>query len=401
MNSRAATPLASGGFAPPVCAIPKSATILPQAACGHAAYAAAKRIRPFTLDDIPEVVDLHKKVFPGNPFSRGELAVHFRQLFFENPWYDADLPSLVYQEKGEKICGFYGVIPRRMRMNGRPVRVAVSTQFMVDPSVRNRLAAVELQSAFFAGPQDLSFTDGANEASRRIWEGLGGVTAFPYSVHWTRLLRPARYFLGRWKERGLSTLTQLAFRPVSVVADFLATHRRRSPFRQIPQSPEEDFTWQTLLEQLPEFTAKKSLCPVYDERSLRWLMEQANEKKCHGRLRKALVRNDGGKVVGWYLYYLNPNGISQVLQLVATKNSIRRVLDQLYFHAWQLGSYAISGRMDPEFATDFSEERCLFSFKGPRMLVHSKRADLREAIQRGDAFLTRLEGEWWMRLQGG
>jgi len=33
--------------------------------------------------------------------------------------------------------------------------------------------------------------------------------------------------------------------------------------------------------------------------------------------------------------------------------------------------------------------------------VHSKRADLREAIQRGDAFLTRLEGEWWMRLQGG
>ena len=145
----------------------------------------------------------------------------------------------------------------------------------------------------------------------------------------------------------------------------------------------------------------KSLCPDYDEQSLHWLMDQANEKKCHGSLRKAVVRNSTGQLIGWYMYYLNPSGISQVLQLVATKNSIRRLLDQLFFHAWRSGSCAISGRMDPEFVTDFSEERCLFSFNGLRMLVHSKRADLREAIQQGDAFLTRLEGEWWMRLQGG
>ena len=86
---------------------------------------------------------------------------------------------------------------------------------------------------------------------------------------------------------------------------------------------------------------------------------------------------------------------------MATKNSIRRVLRQLFYYAWRSGSSAVSGRLDPEFVTEFSEERCLFNFNGPRMLVHSKRADLREAIQRGDAFLTRLEGEWWMRLQGG
>ena len=400
-SNRAATPLASGGFAPPVCGTPKSAPMLPKADSGYTAYARTKRIRPFTPDDIPEVVDLHKRVFPGNSFSASELEVHFRRLFFENPWYDADLPSLVYQERGEKICGFYGVIPRRMRMKGGPIRVAVSSQFMVDPSVRNRLAAVELQSAFFAGPQDLSFTDGANDASRRIWEGLGGVTAFPYSVHWTRLLRPTRYFLGRWKERGLSTLAQWALSPVSAVADFLATHRRRSPFHQAEHAPEEDLSWETLRDELPKFAAMKSLCPDYDEQSLHWLMDQANEKKCHGSLRKAVVRNSTGQLIGWYMYYLNPSGISQVLQLVATKNSIRRLLDQLFFHAWRSGSCAISGRMDPEFVTDFSEERCLFSFNGLRMLVHSKRADLREAIQQGDAFLTRLEGEWWMRLQGG
>jgi len=400
VSGSASRPLASG-FIPPICSTSKNAAALSKAGCAQNTYAHPKRIRPFTPDDIPQVVDLHRKVFPENSFSAAELQTHFRNLFFENPWCDEDLPSLVYREDAGKICGFYGVIPRRMRMNGRPIRTAVSSQFMVDPSVRNRLAAVELQSAFFAGPQDLSFTDGANEASRRIWEGLGGMTAFPYSVHWTRLLRPSQYFLERWKERRLFSPLQFAVGPVSAIIDFFAARQRSSPFHQTEQPPEENFTREILLEQLPKFAATKSLCPDYDERSLRWLLEQASQKKHHGKLRNSLVRNDCGQIEGWYMYYVNPEGISQVLQIVATKNSIRRVLDQLFFHAWRSGSSAVSGRMDPEFTTAFSEERCLFSFTGPRMLLHSKRADLREAVQQGDAFLTRLEGEWWMRLQGG
>lgn len=400
-SCQVAKPLPSSGFVPQTGRAHSSAAMLPKVEARQGACSLTKRIRTFTPDDIPQVVELHRSVFPTNSVLPRELEAHFRRLFFENPWYDVELPSFVYQEDGARIGGFYGVIPRPMRMKGRLIRVAVSSQFMVDPSVRNRLAAVELQSAFFAGPQDLSFTDGANEPSRKIWEGLGGSMSFSHSVHWTRLLRPALYFLDRWKDRGLSAPARFCIRPLAALADFFAARKHRSPFHQAEQSPEEDFSCETLLEHLPRFTATKSLCPDYDESSLRWLMEQAGEKQYHGKLRKALVRNSRGEIVGWYMYYLNPNGISQVLQLVATRNSIRQVLDQLFFHAWRLGSFAVAGRMDPEFAADFSEERCLFSFSGPRMLVHSRRADLREAIQRGDAFLTRLEGEWWMRLQGG
>jgi hypothetical protein len=86
---------------------------------------------------------------------------------------------------------------------------------------------------------------------------------------------------------------------------------------------------------------------------------------------------------------------------VATKHSIRRVLDRLFYHAWRLGSFAVSGRLDPEFVPALSEAHCLFSFHGPQMLVYSKQPELLEAVQRGDAFLSRLEGEWWMRFQGG
>lgn len=401
MNVRTARAAASGGFVSSACSAPKTVAAFPKTDARHGTNSNTKRIRPFVPEDIPQIVDLHRRVFPENSFPFSDLQVYFQALFFKNPWYDDDLPSLVYREEGEKILGFYGVLPRRMRMRGRLIRVAVSTQFMVDPTVRNRLAAVELQSAFFAGPQDLSFTDGANDASRRIWERLGGLTAFPYGVHWTRLLRPARYLLERLKNRGLSTSARLCIQPLFALTDFFAARKSKSPFLQSTQPPEEEFSCETLLEHLPRFAATKSLCPDYDQSSLRWLLEQAGQKNFHGKLRKSLVRNGSGDIAGWYMYYLNPNGISQVLQLVATRNSIRRVLDQLFFHAWRSGSFAVSGRLDPEFVGDLSEERCLFSFGGPRMLVHSRHADLREAIQRGDAFLTRLEGEWWMRLQGG
>lgn len=62
---------------------------------------------------------------------------------------------------------------------------------------------------------------------------------------------------------------------------------------------------------------------------------------------------------------------------------------------------AISGRVDPRFIADFSGAHCKCRLDGPWMLVHSRRAELREVIQRGDAFLTRLDGEWFMRFQSG
>ena len=171
LGRRATRTVPSSELVSPVCSSPKSAAIPINVDADHNAYRMTKKIRPFTPDDIPQVVALHRRVFSGNSISPEELQLYFRYFFFENPWYDEDLPSLVYLEDTGKISGFYGVIPRRMRMRGSLIRAAVSSQFMVDPSVRNRLAAVELQSAFFAGPQDLSLTDGANDASRKIWKG--------------------------------------------------------------------------------------------------------------------------------------------------------------------------------------------------------------------------------------
>jgi hypothetical protein len=43
---------------------------------------------------------------------------------------------------------------------------------------------------------------------------------------------------------------------------------------------------------------------------------------------------------------------------------------------------------------------CVFTNRGTHMQAHSRRKELIQALYSGDAFLSRLEGEWWTRLQG-
>jgi len=48
---------------------------------------------------------------------------------------------------------------------------------------------------------------------------------------------------------------------------------------------------------------------------------------------------------------------------------------------------------------EYAGKYCLFHRRGYWTLIHSKKPDLLEAIHRGDAFLTRLEGEWCLRFK--
>jgi len=39
---------------------------------------------------------------------------------------------------------------------------------------------------------------------------------------------------------------------------------------------------------------------------------------------------------------------------------------------------------------------CGFGRDGPWVLIHSRRPEILPAVERGDAFLSRLDGEWWL-----
>jgi hypothetical protein len=59
---------------------------------------------------------------------------------------------------------------------------------------------------------------------------------------------------------------------------------------------------------------------------------------------------------------------------------------------------ASPGRLEPRFTADFAPTYCLFHPRLCWMLVHSRDAEVLQAIHSGDAMLTRLEGEWCMRF---
>jgi Acetyltransferase (GNAT) domain len=361
------------------------------------------RIRVFTEDDVPAAAALLARVYPEYRWrSQDACEAYFREMLFENPWCDPEIPSWVAEDRG-RLRGFYAAMPRRMLMGGRPIRVAVGCQFMMDPDNRNSLAALQLAKACLSGPQDLTLADGANTQARRMWVAIGGIAPLLYNLHWTRLLRPARCALSLLEGRGvIASPVAFAARPLCAAADALfARLPPNRSFRDNRDFPEETLDAATMLSHFSAFMNGRTLQPEYDAGALAWLLDQAARKKRHGQLRAQAVLGSKRQLIGWYLYYLNAGGVSEVLQIVALEGSFDQVLQRLLADAWKNGAAALRGRAEPRFVQELSNHYCWFRCESPWTLIHSRHAEIVAAIEQGDAFLSRLEGEWWLRFVGG
>ena len=89
-----------------------------------------------------------------------------------------------------------------------------------------------------------------------------------------------------------------------------------------------------------------------------------------------------------------------MLQVEAHEGAERAVLDHLFQHAWRRGAAAIEGRMEPRLARFLGERHCLFHSTSAFALIHARDPEVLGTLARGDAFFSRLEGEWWMRFVG-
>jgi hypothetical protein len=152
-----------------------------------------------------------------------------------------------------------------------------------------------------------------------------------------------------------------------------------------------------LLDRIRKFSAKRALRPDYDPGSFQWLFQQAAKQRLHGELQAALVQDSRGETIGWFVYYIKTNGIAQVLQIGGTPRQAGCVLQHLFYRAQQKGAVAVSGQGEPAFVKLLARNQCSFTCSGS-VLIHSRNERLLNAIHRGDAFLSRFEGEWWMRF---
>lgn len=358
-------------------------------------------VRKCRLEDLGEVADLWLKVFRGVQGRAAKpLQDYFKKIFFDNPWRDDDLPSLLYEEPGRGIVGFIGVVPRVMTFRKQRIRVAVASQLMAEQSVP--YAAIQLMRAYLGGKQDLSYSDGANESAERLWRGCGGSLALLESLNWTRVLRPSQYAVALLNRRRILNRVGTAIWPLCRALDAAAVRSRwgrrywlrNATDLELDEEPAED----TLLWCLRHFAGERALMPVYDGDDWRWLLREVSEKQMYGTLRKGVVRNAGGDIAGWYLYQVKDGEVAQVLQLGGRQRTIRSVLNHLFSTAWRNGAIAVSGNLDPRFARELVKSRCSLGMPGYVALIHSRDPEILNAIHRGDAFLSRLEGEWWARF---
>jgi len=356
-------------------------------------------VRPLAENDIPQIADLYWNILRERKGAPPPAVRSFlKELYFSNPWMDGSLPSLVYEEKS-RIAGFLGVIARKMCFQGHPVRIAYGGNFVVRPEFRTTLAGLHLLRTYMAGPQDLSQTDSANDTSRALLERLGFTTILPYSVHWVRLLRPTRcatFALSQFTKSRLAASLEFLSKPVCGLADNFAARFAGSPFLH-PQSALKatDLDVETLLKCLVEFRGSYSLWPEYDAASLGWLLDFMGRMRGHGKsLRKAVLREQSGAVIGWYIYYRNRGGFGQVVQVGGAQKRMSEILNHLFFDAWTDGAIALHGTVDRQWMGDFSQSHCFFTCRGGWTVAYSRQRQLLEILNNGDASISRLDGEW-------
>lgn len=294
-----------------------------------------------------------------------DLADYFDVTFFGSPWCDPSFPSWVYEDERGAIGGFVGVLPRPFTWRGRPVLAAVATQLMVAAGTQGSIGT-KLAQAFFTGAQDLSISDTANDAARRLWLAMGGVASPARRVGWHRRLDGRSGPGKRGAPVGTYTATLDPAELLPCMTDVLRSYR---------------------------------VAPAYDARSLTWLLSMAAGKRQFGRLTGGVVRDAGGAAVGWVLYYGGSSARrAEVLQMGSIPGARGLILEHMMWQAWSHGARVLSGRVEPPFLSALSAAQCEFSTAGPWVLIKAQDPELLADLEPGreDTFLSRLDGEWWL-----
>jgi GNAT superfamily N-acetyltransferase len=348
-------------------------------------------IRPLAREDLPQIAAIYGEFVEYAPASLPGLVAFFERLLFADPFADPEIPAWVYEDPDAGVIGLRCVHARRFLFEERPVRVASAGPMVVHPGHRRKGIATQLVARYFEGPQEISAGDRAIDAVHSVWERLGTVTWTAASLGWGFTLTPVGRAAATLGRRTARRDLPPGARPLSRL-DALAG-RRRAP---APESGTiEVLANRDLVGLLRRLDGQFPLRPDYDEAYLEWLfgtMELVNL----GKLVRRLVRDDDGEPLGAYVMYVNPHWRAYVMQVAATQENAGLVLDHLLHDAAGHGAVEVQGRFEPHLIPHLRRRRCRLIHPD---WAHVKTDDpvLRSAVLAGDALLSRLDGEWWMR----
>lgn len=361
----------------------------------------AETVRPCQREDAPALAAMFTRTFRRGKQPNSEaLAKYFENVIFASAAESAEPRSRVFIDAGGEVRGFIGVWPRRLQMHGRTIEAAVAGSLMVDRPEAHPTAGARLLRSYLAGPQELSFSETANDISQRMWKKVGGECLAATSLDWLRVLRPA----------GLAVAAATyAFRPASLLRplasgfDRLIETRGRNPL-SLSGAPAgvrvEDATSEELAGIIPELSRSFALYPDWNSPSLAFLLSHAEAKERYGETHRQIVYSHAGRPIGCYIFFARRGDIARVLQVLAAPDHAGVTLDSLFHEAAALGCVGVRGRVDAGVLEALIARRCLL-FHGSAMVVHARDKALLEEVRNAPALLTGLAGESWTRFVGG
>lgn len=359
-------------------------------------------VRAFAPGDLDAVADLFQRVFrdPSKP-ATDALRAYLRSVFLDHPWIEDDLRSKVYQAPGdERVSGFIGVLPMRMRYHDEPIRAVHAGSLMVADAKSDPLAGARLLRSVLNGPQDLTLSESANPLTQDMWTRLGGDIIPGYSLDWIRVLRAADLAASEMSQRfALAKLLKPFTGPGNRLAGSVAPEYLSEPGKGSPRFSSSAVDDETIAEILPGFFRAADLYPDFTPADLVWRLGHAAEKTRHGNLSRRVVAGPGGKPAGAYLYYCRPGGIAWVLNIFATDKTAGAVVGDLVRQAFEEGAIAVRGRAVPALTTALMRHGALFLHRSATTAA-SRRPDLMQAIALGKAEITGIAAEAWTRLIG-
>lgn len=345
-------------------------------------------IRNFQPEDVEKVVELHNRVFRNRKQTGPDaLLRYFEMLYLRHDWFgQEDLPSYVFDDGGQ-IVGFLGITPHSWVWKGQPLRLATSSQYMVDPDYSSPVAAIELMRALFNGPQDATITDGANDISLRLWVAMGGSVSYLYNLYWERPFEQP----GPGSENPLADLRNMK--------------ASMGEFTQGLNGLDLEFSSEELTPELMNSHASEVLGhldprPAYPLEETRWILHQTAEKKRFGQLRSIAVRDaQSSKLQGWFSYYPNPGGFARVMQLASLPTADDAIVRYMFEDMADNGAVGATGRMEPVLMEPLSRAGATFNrgFNGGAhfTLMHAHDSSLLADLLMGNGYFSRLEGGGW------
>jgi hypothetical protein len=348
-------------------------------------------VRSFEPGDIPQIVALRRRTFRhSSQATDAALALYYHKLFFENPWRDQRYPSLVQEGAAGEIVGFVGSIARPMLLGMDRLTAVTASDLMVAPEAKG-LVGIKLLRRLFDGAQDLTFSDRGNENARALFEGLGGSAALWYSIYWSVSLDGSQISF----DTATGAPRNVAVRAVRRASRLLDRLLSGSITQNGVATSDDLLTSETVMTLMRRLAGKNTLVPEYDAQSFGWLMQCLAETRKFARVESAQVIHDG-ETIGCFVYAIRHDREVDVVQLAALPGREGLTFDHLIRHAAGTGGTVLRGRLDRRFALLISERGLPLTLAQPWTVVRSGRADVTAQLLNGNAFLSRMDAEWWI-----